>query len=51
MTTLIARILIATGYRFPKHDGWFCRGSLGREALRLVGISCVACNVRADMME
>lgn len=48
METIIVKILKVTGYRFPKHEGWFCRDSFSREVLRAVGISCIRCNVRAD---
>ena len=50
MTTLTAIILKVTGYRFPKHEGLFCRGSLGRAALKLIGVSAIGANVKADLM-
>ena len=49
MTTLIARILLNTGYRFPKY-GWFGRDTRSRRMLRVIGINCVACNLAADSL-
>ena len=49
MTTLVARILLNTGYRFPKY-GLFGRDCRGRQLLRLVGINCVRCNLAADSL-
>lgn len=40
-------ILNVTGYRFPKHEGWFCRESKSREFLRALGIRAVICNLNA----
>lgn len=48
MNTLTAIILKVIGYRFPKHEGMFCRESKSREFLRKLGISCVAANIKAD---
>jgi hypothetical protein len=47
MARLIARILLNTGYRFPKY-GLFGRGTRSRRLLRLIGIDAVTCNVYAD---
>jgi hypothetical protein len=47
MTRIVARILMNTGYRFPKY-GTFGRGTYSRKALRLIGIDAVVCNIAAD---
>ncbi len=49
MTRIVARVLLNTGYRFPKY-GLFGRGTCSREMLRLIGINCVRCNLAADSL-
>jgi hypothetical protein len=49
MTSIVARILLNTGYRFPKY-GLFGRDCRGRRLLKLVGINCVRCNLAADSL-
>lgn len=47
MTSIIARILLNTGYRFPKY-GLFGRDTRSRRLLKLIGINAVKCNNAAD---
>lgn len=46
---LVTKVMKATGYRFPKHEGWFRRESKSRQLLRSVGIRVVLCNLNADL--
>lgn len=48
LNAITGKILKVTGYRFGK-EGLFGRGSFGRSALRMIGISCVAANIKADV--
>jgi hypothetical protein len=49
MQTILARILLNTGYRFPKY-GLFGRGTRSRRLLKLIGIDVVRCNDTADRL-
>jgi hypothetical protein len=49
MTRIVARILLNTGYRFPKY-GLFGRDTRSRQILRWVGINAVRCNLAADTL-
>jgi hypothetical protein len=49
MTTIAARIMMNTGYRFPKY-GLFGRGTRSRQMLKLIGINAVRCNLAADSL-